>query len=202
MKTRLSAVLLSVMFLLLLTVASSSALGAEFEGVGGSYPYTFSNVNSTEHSFNLNSTDKVVCEGAKLSGSLTMRSPTLVLTPVYTGCRYYEGTTHYSATITTKCAYEFTVSGTTSPFAGKMKIINSGCQILITVASPSCEIIFEPQGPNGIVEYTVSSPTMKWKLAVANLKYKAIGSCPGVPAGGYSTGEYEAKFSDKEIIVH
>jgi hypothetical protein len=203
MNAKLSAALLTAISLMLMGVTSSPALGAEFEGVGGSYPYTFSNLNSTLHFFNLNGTDKVECEGAKLKGTLAGRSPKLVLTPAYTGCVYYDGTHFYSATIATECAYEFTITGgSSSPFTGKMKIINTGCKILISVASPACEVSFEPQGPNGSVEYTVSSPAMKWKLMVASLKYTAAGSCPGVVSGNYSTGEYAAQFSDEKIIVH
>jgi hypothetical protein len=203
MKAKLSVALASAVSLLLLTVASSSALGAEFEGVGGVYPQSFSNINATLHFFNLNATDKVECEGAKLKGELASKSPKLVLAPEYTGCVYYDGAKFYGATITTKCAYEFTITGgTSSPFTGKMKIINTGCQILIFVPSQACEVSFEPQGPNSSVEYTVSSPTMKWSLAVSSLKYHASGSCPGVPAGNYATGEYAAQFSDQKIIVH
>jgi hypothetical protein len=200
MKTGLSAVLLSTMFLLLLTVASSSALGAEFESTGG-YPVNFSNINATEHSFNLNSTDKVVCEGAFLKGQLTAKSPKLVLTPEYTGCRYYESPTSYkTATISNKCSYEFTITGGSGPYSGKMKIINSGCQILIT--SGTCELYFEPQGPNANVKYEVSGSEMKWTLEVSSLKYTVAHACPGIAVGSYGTGEYAAKFRDKEIIIH
>ena len=169
----------------------------------GGYPQTFSNINATLHSFNLNGTDKVECEGAKLKGTLASRSPKLVLTPEYTGCLYYDGSHYYSASIATECSYEFTITGgSASPFTGKMKIINSGCKILILVVSPVCEVRFEPQGPNSSVEYTVGSPVMKWKLNVSSLKYTAAGSCPGVAAGNYTTGEYAAQFSDEKIIVH
>ncbi len=200
MKTGLSAALLSTISLLLLAVASSSALGAEFEATV--YPMTFSNVNATEHSFNLNSTEKVVCEGAFLKGGLpTGRSPKLVLTPEYSGCRYYEGSTNLGlATISNKCSYEFTITGGSGPYSGKMKIINSGCQILIT--SGSCELYFEPQGPNANVKYEVSGWEMKWTLEVSSLKYTVSHACPGIAIGSYGTGEYAAKFRDEKIIVH
>jgi hypothetical protein len=199
MKTGLSAALLSAISLLLLTVASSSALGAEFEATV--YPMTFSNINATEHSFNLNSTDKVVCEGAFLKGQLMSKSPKLVLTPEYTGCRYYVSPTSSSpATISNKCSYEFTITGGSGPYSGKMKIINSGCQILIT--SGSCELYFEPQGPNANVKYEVSGWEMKWTLEVSSLKYTVVHACSGIAVGSYGTGEYTAKFRDEKIIVH
>lgn len=201
MNARLSAVLLSTVSLLLVGVASSPALGAEFESVAG-YSYPFSNINATEHSFNLNANNKVVCEGAELTGSLKFKSPQLVLTPKYKGCRYYEGTTHWVATISTECEYEFIAAGSASPFAGKMSIIKKGCKVAISAPSVSCELYFEPQGPKGSVEYTVASPEMKWKLAVAGLKYTVTHACPGILLGSYSTGEYAANFRDEEIIVH
>lgn len=196
----LTALLLS---LLLLTVAPSSVLGAEFEEPLNNYPYTFSNINATEHSFNLNANNKVVCEGAELTGLLKLKSPQLVLTPKYKGCRYYEGTTHWAATIRTECEYEFIAAGSASPFAGKMSIIKKGCKVAISVPSVSCELYFEPQGPKGSVEYTVASSEMKWKLAVAGLKYTVSpNACPGIPVGSYSTGEYAANFKDEKMIVH